>query len=173
MATRDFGHLGSLSFSSNEVVEGEHYKITVFDKAGQDDYDRIYDRLRYLFYAHTSVVIVAYSIASPSSFKNVSEKWIPEVRCYCPETLMILVGMKEDLRNDTETIECLKEGNESLVTHEMGLKLATDNGIMKFLECSALLDKGLKNVFEEAVRAYHFHLQPPKDPNSCLIILYE
>lgn len=30
---------------------------------------------------------------SPSSFDNVSSKWIPEIRHHCPDAPVILVGM--------------------------------------------------------------------------------
>ena len=129
------------------MIGGEEITIGLFDTAGQEDYDR----LRPLSYPQTDVFIVAYSIASPSSFENVTTTWIPEIRQHCPETAMILVGMKEDLRNNSETIEKLKERNLSPVTYEMGLKLATDKGFTKFVECSSLLQKGVKNVFEEAI----------------------
>lgn len=38
---------------------------------------------------------------------------MPEVRAHCPDTNMILVGTKADLRNDPDTIERLKERRKS------------------------------------------------------------
>ena len=37
--------------------------------------------------------LVCFSIMSPSSFDNVSSKWIPEIRHHCPDAPVILVGM--------------------------------------------------------------------------------
>jgi len=48
------------------------------------------------------VFLVCYSIANVNSFKNVSTKWIPEVVHHCPNTPIVLVGTKEDLRYDDE-----------------------------------------------------------------------
>jgi small GTP-binding protein len=41
------------------------------DTAGQEDYDR----LRPLSYAQTDVFLIAFSIASPTSYENVAAKW--------------------------------------------------------------------------------------------------
>ena len=79
-------------------------------------------------------------------------KWIPEIQHHCPEVAMILVGMKVDLRDDRQTIEELEGKRLKPITYEMGFKKARDLGCAKFLECSALTQKGLKDVFDAAIR---------------------
>ena len=71
---------------------------------------------------------------------------------------IVLVGTKLDLRNDTETIEKLREKGLKPITYAQGLELAKDIGAGKYLECSALTQEGLKEVFDEAVR----QVQPAK-----------
>ena len=66
---------------------------------------------------------------------------------------MILVGMKIDLRNHIPTIERLRKQKQTPITFEMGFKKAKEFGFAKFCECSALTQEGLKNVFDEAIRA--------------------
>ena len=44
-----------------------------------------------------------------------------------------------------------------------GLQMMKDIGSVKYLECSALTQKGLKTVFDEAIRAV---LQPQKFPKK-------
>ncbi len=49
--------------------------------AGQEDYDR----LRPLGYADAHVFLICFSIASPNSFFNITDKWHPEVRNHYPK----------------------------------------------------------------------------------------
>jgi GTPase SAR1 family protein len=56
---------------------------------------------------------------------------------------MILVGTKLDLREDTETIEKLREKRMAPATYPQGLQMAKDIGAVKYLECSALTQKGI------------------------------
>lgn len=38
-----------------------------------------------------------------STAENIPEKWTPEVKHFCPNVPIILVGNKKDLRNDEHT----------------------------------------------------------------------
>ena len=53
---------------------------------------------------------MCYSVVFPQSLENVKLKWVPEISHHVGEKKvpMILLGMKEDLRNDLATIEKLK-----------------------------------------------------------------
>ncbi len=104
-------------------------------------------------YPQTDVFLLCFSIISPSSFENVSAKWYPEVSHHCPNTPIILVGTKLDLRDDRETIERLRERGHSPITYEQGMAKAKEISAIRFMECSALTQKGLKAVFDEAIRA--------------------
>ena len=122
---------------------------------GQEDYDR----LRPLSYPNTDVFIVCFSVVSPTSFDNIQEKWVPEIRSHCPDTPAILVGTQADLRNDRDTIDQLARFKLSPVKTEAGIRLAKAVGATKYMECSALTQDGLKDVFDEAIMVA---IQPPQ-----------
>lgn len=115
---------------------------------GQEDYDR----LRPLSYPQTDVFLVCFSVTSPASFENVKEKWFPEVRHHCPGVPCLIVGTQIDLRDDPQVLEKLARQKQRPVTPDQGERLARELGAVKYVECSALTQKGLKNVFDEVSR---------------------
>lgn len=127
--------------------------------SGQEDYDR----LRPLSYPQTDVFLVCFSVTSPASFENVKEKWFPEVRHHCPGVPCLIVGTQVDLRDDPQVVEKLQRQKQRPVANEAGEKLARELGAVKYVECSALTQKGLKNVFDEVSRFIRL---------SSLILLY-
>ena len=130
------------------MVDGNPISLGLWDTAGQEDYDR----LRPLSYPMTDVFLLCYSIISPSSFQNVSTKWYPEVSHHCPGAPIILVGTKMDMRDDKESNNRLREKGLEVVSYEQGLAKAKQINA-KYVECSSRTQKGLKNVFDEAIRS--------------------
>jgi len=147
------------NYSANVMVDGKPINLGLWDTAGQEDYDR----LRPLSYPQTDVFLVCFSVISPASYENVRAKWIPEIKHHNPTTPVLLVGTKIDLRDDKEAVERLAEKKLSPLTPEQGLAMAKEIGAVKYLECSALTQKGLKNVFDEAIRAV---LTPQNQPKK-------
>jgi len=147
------------NYSANVMVDGKPINLGLWDTAGQEDYDR----LRPLSYPQTAVFLMCFSIISPSSFENVSAKWYPEVSHHCPTAPIILVGTKLDLREDRETCERLREKNMKPISFEQGMAKAKEISAVKYVECSALTQKNLKAVFDEAIRAV---LEPKKNTKN-------
>jgi len=112
-----------------------------------------------LSYPQTDVFLVCFSVVSPSSFENVKEKWVPEITHHCAKTPFLLVGTQIDLRDDGAAVEKLAKNKQKPTTFEQGEKLARELKAVKYVECSALTQKGLKNVFDEAILAA---LEPPQ-----------
>lgn len=117
----------------------------MFDTAGQEDYDR----LRPLSYPQTDVFLVCFSVTSPASFENVREKWFPEVRHHCPGVPCLIVGTQTDLRDDPSVKDKLAKQRMQPVRKEDGEKMARELGAVKYVECSALTQYKLKDVFDE------------------------
>eukprot|EP01090_Pellita_catalonica_P018752 TRINITY_DN6156_c0_g1_i1.p1 TRINITY_DN6156_c0_g1~~TRINITY_DN6156_c0_g1_i1.p1 ORF type:complete len:750 (+),score=175.71 TRINITY_DN6156_c0_g1_i1:2062-4311(+) len=136
------------NYSANIMVDGKAINLGLWDTAGQEDYDR----LRPLSYAQTDVFLVCYSVVSPTSYENVATKWVPEIRHHCPQTPILLVGNKLDLRDDEDMIERLASRGQKVLTYEDGVALCKKIGASGFVENSALTQKNLKSVFDEAIR---------------------
>ena len=123
-------------------------------------------------------------------------QWYPEVSHHCPNTPIILVGTKLDLREDKDTVAKLRDKNMQPLTYPQvrgrlpkalphsrpslilpststhaasrgfqGLQMAKEISAVKYLECSALTQKGLKVVFDEVRTALSpARTQPPWPP---------
>jgi small GTP-binding protein len=150
------------NYSTTVNVNGKPCTLNLFDTAGQEDYDR----LRPLAYPETNIFIVCFATISPNSLNNVRENWVKEISHYCPKTPFILVGTKTDLRDDPKTIENLQKNQQKPITFAQGESAAKELKAVKYLECSALLNKGLKEIFDEAINASFnkgkASIKPPK-----------
>ncbi|AAS54397.1 Rho family GTPase CDC42 Ecym_4146 [Eremothecium cymbalariae DBVPG len=153
------------NYAVTVMIGDEPYTLGLFDTAGQEDYDR----LRPLSYPSTDVFLVCFSVVSPPSFENVKEKWFPEVHHHCPGVPCLIVGTQIDLRENKMVIEKLQRQRLRPITPEQGEKFARELRAVKYVECSALTQRGLKNVFDEAIVAA---LEPPviKKSKKCTIL---
>lgn len=131
------------NYTATLRVDGHCINLGLWDTAGQADYDR----LRPLSYPQTDVFLLCFAVNKRDSLVHTRIKWFPEVKHHCPNTPVILVGTKTDLRED-----CNNSTGQNVSTAE-GLSLKKQLGACKYLECSALTQKGVQSVFEEAVRA--------------------
>ncbi|KAK5118291.1 Rho GTPase [Meristemomyces frigidus] len=142
------------NYAVTVMIGDEPYTLGLFDTAGQEDYDR----LRPLSYPQTDVFLVCFSVTSPASFENVREKWFPEVHHHCPGVPCLIVGTQTDLRDDPQVRDKLAKQKMQPVRKEDGERMAKDLGAVKYVECSALTQYKLKDVFDEAIVAA---LEPP------------
>jgi len=78
---------------------------------------------------------------------------------HCQKFPFQLVGTQIDLRDDGNTVEKLQKNKQKPITCESCNKLSRELRAVKYVECSALTEKGLKNVFDEAILAA---LEPPE-----------
>jgi Ras-related C3 botulinum toxin substrate 1 len=130
-----------------------------------------YDRLRPLSYPDTNVFLLCFSISSSASFDHVSTKWYPEISTHCSNTPIILVGTKLDLRDERETIERLKEDNLEPISFKQGEEKAKEILAEKYMECSALTQNGIRQLFDMAIRSSlrRLHASEKKKKNCNLM----
>ncbi|KAL9970655.1 hypothetical protein ACROYT_G023065 [Oculina patagonica] len=123
--------------------------ITPWDTKGQERYNL----LRALAYRNTDVILMCFSIDNPDSLERITEKWTPEVRHFCPNVPIILVGNKKDLRNQDENSKRdLSKMKQEYVKSEEGSLVSESIGAYAYMECSAKTKEGVKEVFETAAR---------------------
>ncbi|KAI5937403.1 Transforming protein RhoA [Manis javanica] len=146
-------------------VDGKQVELALWDTAGQEDYDR----LRPLSYPDTDVILMCFSIDSPDSLENIPEKWTPEVKHFCPNVPIILVGNKKDLRNDEHTRRELAKMKQEPVKPEEGRDMANRIGAFGYMECSAKTKDGVREVFEMATRAA-LQARRGKKKSGCLVL---
>ncbi|KAJ7850869.1 small GTPase Rac1 [Mycena leptocephala] len=139
------------NYSATVMVDGKAISLGLWDTD--------YDRLRPLSYPQTDVFLICFSVVSPTSYENARTKWYPELSHHAPSTPVLLVGTKLDLREDQATIEKLRQQRTAPIQYQQGVQTQREIGAVKYLECSALTQMGLKAVFDEATRAA---LNPPQ-----------
>ncbi|XP_044059938.1 ras homolog family member Ub isoform X1 [Siniperca chuatsi] len=110
-----------------------------------------FDKLRHFCYSRTDALLLCFSVVSPASFQNVWEKWVPEIRRRCPLTPVLLVGTQCDLRQDVKVLIELARRRERPVLEEDARALSEKIGAVTYVECSALTQKNLKEVFDAAI----------------------
>jgi len=140
------------NYNANAIVEGNPVNLGLWDTAGSEEYDT----LRPLSYPGTDVFLICFSLFSPESYESITKKWYPEITEHAPDTPIIIVGTKLDLRSKPEAIQSLKENNQEPISTKKGEELAKKIGAKRYLECSALTQEGLAKVFEEAVKVILF-----------------
>ena len=87
------------------------------------------------------VAILCYNLMNPDSLKSIKSFWLNEIK---ESSLLpvVLVGTQLDL---------YLEHYNSLGIHSKAKRFASKRGIEISLECSALTQQGLKDVFDQAI----------------------
>lgn len=79
-------------------------------------------------------------------------QWYPEIQHHAPDVPIILVGTKLDLRENDEVKKQLGAKRMAPIQYEQAVMMAKEIKAVKYLECSALTQRNLKSVFDEAIR---------------------
>lgn len=146
------------NYVAKVMVNNKLIQLNLWDTAGQEDYDR----LRPMSYPQTNIFILCFAVNLRTSFQNIKSKWFPEIRHYCPNTPIILVATKTDLRDD--------EKHKNTVTSSEGKALAEELNAVNYLECSAQNGDGVRGVFDQAIRSVLAPRPPPRKRQYCKLL---
>nr|XP_020459389.1 rho-related GTP-binding protein RhoV [Monopterus albus] len=136
-------------FSGQVQVEGSPVKVQLLDTAGQEEFDEF----RALSYAHMDVFLLCFSVVNPSSFHNITKKWIPEIRAYNPSSPIVVVGTQSDLLLDVNVLINLDKCNVKPVLSSRARSMVEKIRATDYIECSSLTQKNLKEAFDAAIFA--------------------
>eukprot|EP01090_Pellita_catalonica_P020120 TRINITY_DN7043_c0_g1_i2.p1 TRINITY_DN7043_c0_g1~~TRINITY_DN7043_c0_g1_i2.p1 ORF type:complete len:197 (-),score=27.38 TRINITY_DN7043_c0_g1_i2:292-849(-) len=125
-------------YAANIEVDGEILNVGFWDTAGAEEYAR----LRVLAYPDTDIFLMCFAIGDENSLESCTNTWKPEIEQHCPTAAHVLVGTKSDLRKSGAKCVPVTAGNE----------MAKKTGALKYMECSALNQDGLKDTMTFALR---------------------
>ncbi|XP_023145969.2 rho-related GTP-binding protein RhoF [Amphiprion ocellaris] len=150
-------------------IGGKEIKLNLYDTAGQEDYDR----LRPLSYQEANLILVCFDVTNPTSFENVMIKWYPEVKHFCQDVPVILIGCKTDLRKDKECARKLKAMDLAPITYTQGEETRQQMNAELYLECSAKYQENVEDIFREATKkalAFRRKQRNYKRKKKCVVL---
>ncbi|XP_077587596.1 rho-related GTP-binding protein RhoV-like [Stigmatopora nigra] len=140
-------------FTGLVYVNGAPTRLKLIDTAGQEEFGH----LRSLCYAHVDVFILCFSLINPVSFHNIVSKWVPQIRGQNPTTPIVLVGTQSDLCHNADVLVHLDQRLKRPVASGQAKRLARKIRAHDYMECSALTQHHLKDVFDCAIFAAMKH----------------
>lgn len=147
-------------------IDNTHVELSLWDTAGQEEFDR----LRSLSYDDTHAIMLCFSVDSRDSLENVETKWVGEIAENCPGVKLVLVALKCDLRKREDADDDDPEPEKPMINYDEGLKVAEKIKALRYLECSAMKNRGVNEAFTEAARVA-LTVKTPKDKSkSCTVM---
>ena len=122
--------------------------------------------------------MLCYSVDSKDSLENVESKWVGEIADNCPGVKLVLVALKCDLREqqgeeqeeaDGEAAAGEPREKRPTISYEQGLEVARRIGAQRYLECSAMRNRGVNEAFTEAARVA-LSVKKDKEDGKCTIM---
>uniref|UniRef100_A0A3B4A5T7 Rho-related GTP-binding protein Rho6 n=1 Tax=Periophthalmus magnuspinnatus TaxID=409849 RepID=A0A3B4A5T7_9GOBI len=143
-------------------LEEQRVELSLWDTSGSPYYDNV----RPLCYSDSDAVLLCFDISRPDTVDSALKKWKTEIQDFCPNTRILLIGCKTDLRTDVCTRIELSNQKQAPISYEQGTSLAKQLGAETYLECSAFTsEKSIHSVFRTAAQACMNKLQPSNKPS--------
>jgi small GTP-binding protein len=126
-------------YKTKVTIGGAEYNVQLWDTAGQEELENV----RVLSYPNTDCFILCFSVADRRSFENCRTKWFEEVKTQhgAGDPIYMIVGTKTDLRDSAPDAVLLQEGKA----------LAQQVGAFAYVECSAMQNENVTEVFDRAI----------------------
>jgi len=127
------------SFEESRMIGSHAIYCSTVDTSGREDYTRI------LCYHKTSLFFLCFSLVNVKSFMNMKTFWLPELKRYCPDTPICIVGCKSDLLKqfNNETTK------ENIVSEERIVEFVKEEVLFGYVITSALTGQGIESLFSE------------------------
>lgn len=124
--------------------------------------------------------MLCYSVDSKDSLENVESKWVGEITDNCPGVKLVLVALKCDLReasaDDDEAAAAAnadgadgQQEKKPMIGYDQGLEVARRINALRYLECSAMRNRGVNEAFTEAARVA-LSVKKDKEDNKCIVM---
>lgn len=139
--------------NSRDNIDGVAVSLRLWDTFGDHSNNRKFA------YGRADCIIVCFSICDPRSLYYLKMFWMPEIRRHCKRVPVIIVGCKIDLRfadlddlNRKKVTLAKRIDAGDILYPEICRNTAADLGC-PYYEVSISLGYGVKEVFENAIRA--------------------
>ncbi|XP_054470948.1 rho-related GTP-binding protein RhoE-like [Anoplopoma fimbria] len=134
------------NYTASFDLDMQKVELRLWDTSGSPYYDNV----RPLTYPEADAVLICFDISRPETLDSVLKKWTGEIEEFCPNTKMLLVGCKSDLRTDLFTRSLHRQ---TPVSYDQGSNTAEQLSA-PYLECSSLQsENSIRDIFHVATLA--------------------
>ncbi|KAK4668989.1 Rho-related BTB domain-containing protein 1 [Podospora pseudoanserina] len=135
-------------------VDGVDLQLELKDTSGQEDYDK----LRPFSYNGADVVLLCFRAENPTAAKDsILGKWTWEIKSYCPEVPLVLVGLKNP--DEDAAAGPFQEPQDS--DDFVPLCITKDIGATSYFFCDPETGFGVRELLEFTLRTAVRSSQPP------------
>ena len=153
--SRQFPHRRNLDFTYEslgqdvEVEDGRRVTLQYMEVPTVGDLD-ISASLPDLSYKWCDVCLMCFSLVNPHTYETILEDYYAHFTKWRFDVPIVVVGLKNDLVDDADTLALLRASGETPLTHEDGVRLAETINAASYVDCSSLSGQGVDHVFHEA-----------------------
>eukprot|EP01103_Thecamoeba_quadrilineata_P007803 TRINITY_DN17629_c0_g1_i1.p1 TRINITY_DN17629_c0_g1~~TRINITY_DN17629_c0_g1_i1.p1 ORF type:complete len:203 (+),score=30.77 TRINITY_DN17629_c0_g1_i1:99-707(+) len=154
------------NYFENQTIETTYkeciYHLSLWDTGGR----HVPDKFTRLSYPDVDICFLCFSVVGKQSFTNLKIAWASELKLLPSKTIVVLVGMKSDLRENKKFQESIWPG---IVNKEEAQVLVNELGLKGYIECSALTGHNVQEVLHEGLRLFDGQNPKKKKKSNCTL----